>query len=437
MSRYLFWMRLDIDYYELIECELLSVAQLYGVDLKDFNLSYFKDKRCTLYSEQLREHYSSHFNGDSTYFNKTDTINLNIFLYGTVRSEQILKSIFERCILVKSVLNIWNEATDYDQLASKLLEENKDEIEKHLKNKKWSVKFTRHNNKSIGNNLVEILGKLSAVFDDAGEVDLDNPDTRIVIIEKYTINKKTVEKKLERIYFGHLLYERFNNLWWNNFNLSARPILGPTSLETSLSFIMSNLGKVGSDSIVYDPFVGSGGALIASSTFGGWCFGSDIDMRILRGWGISYKNPNTSAEYDSTNVFVNFSHYNLQVPEILRCDIKYSPFKDSSISDGWVDSIITDPPYGNRASFAHNKLMKTINDDLKLNNCFELIEILLSVSYRLLVKGGRLVFLLPANNSNVSQSLKIIDSDRFKMIHIGQQILTGGVSRFIVALEKC
>lgn len=47
--------------------------------------------------------------------------------------------------------------------------------------------------------------------------------------------------------------------------------------------------------------------------------GSDLDARVLRGWGVAYNNKASEA-LDSTDVYQNFHYYNLRKPDILRVD---------------------------------------------------------------------------------------------------------------------
>jgi hypothetical protein len=46
---------------------------------------------------------------------------------------------------------------------------------------------------------------------------------------------------------------------------------------------MANMGLAQPGSLVIDPFVGTGSILVAASTFGSLCFGTDIDIRVLKG----------------------------------------------------------------------------------------------------------------------------------------------------------
>ena len=54
----------------------------------------------------------------------------------------------------------------------------------------------------------------------------------------------------------------------SKYSLPKRAYLGPTSTDTRLAFLMNNIGRVTSDSVVYDPFLGTGGLLIPPAHFG-------------------------------------------------------------------------------------------------------------------------------------------------------------------------
>ena len=57
------------------------------------------------------------------------------------------------------------------------------------------------------------------------------------------------------------------------FDLKTRNYIGPTSLDHSLAFIMSNISKVDRRSVVFDPFVGTGSILLALAKDRALCFG--------------------------------------------------------------------------------------------------------------------------------------------------------------------
>mmetsp|Transcript_30675 Transcript_30675/g.37961 ORF Transcript_30675/g.37961 Transcript_30675/m.37961 type:complete len:87 (+) Transcript_30675:645-905(+) len=84
---------------------------------------------------------------------------------------------------------------------------------------------------------------------------------------------------------------------------------------------MANQAQIEVGDLVYDPFVGSGSIALAMSHFGAHVFGSDLDMRVLRGWGVGRKTYNETiseqlCEKEDLDIFTNFKYYGLPSPEI-------------------------------------------------------------------------------------------------------------------------
>lgn len=87
------------------------------------------------------------------------------------------------------------------------------------------------------------------------------------------------------------------------------------------------------------------------------------------------------------------------LPDYIRMDINNDKTW-SSQANGFFDSIITDPPYGLRASICKNKgLVET--KEVSRNAIYEKM---LEVGRRLLKVGGRLVYLLPIKRNNFDSS---------------------------------
>jgi tRNA (guanine10-N2)-methyltransferase len=102
------------------------------------------------------------------------------------------------------------------------------------------------------------------------------------------------------------------------------------------------------NNFILDPFVGTGSLLIPPSHFKAITWGCDIDIRVLRGICIGYTKPeikNGKVKRES-NIFTNFKHYGLPLPQIFRSDINLPSLKSDS---EFFDAIICDPPYGERA----------------------------------------------------------------------------------------
>ena len=109
-------------------------------------------------------------------------------------------------------------------------------------------------------------------------------------------------------------------------------------LDSELSFLMANQALVDSTSMVLDPFCGTGSLLISTAAFGAMAYGSDIDMRVLRGnkyfqHGVKksdakYRHKPVLIEeaeiFENTkdhSIYANFRQYGLPRPELVRCDL--------------------------------------------------------------------------------------------------------------------
>lgn len=101
---------------------------------------------------------------------------------------------------------------------------------------------------------------------------------------------------------------------------------------------------------VYDPFVGTGSIATALQHFNAFVFGSDLDIRVLKGYGIGRKTNNEIKDLDKIEKFdilTNFKHYGLSHPDFWVQDVHAPMLR---LDNGPIfDSIVCDPPYGVRA----------------------------------------------------------------------------------------
>jgi tRNA (guanine10-N2)-methyltransferase len=91
------------------------------------------------------------------------------------------------------------------------------------------------------------------------------------------------------------------------------------------------------------------------ANFSAFTYGCDIDIRVLKGYGIGYNKDQQNVkerkkkmkknEDPDINIFTNFKHYELRPPQILRADINHPSFRQGE----YFDAIVCDPPYGHRA----------------------------------------------------------------------------------------
>ena len=113
-----------------------------------------------------------------------------------------------------------------------------------------------------------------------------------------------------------------------------------------------------SESVVYDPFFGTGSIMVACSHFRPLiAYGSDIDIRVLQGYGVgklrrelkkklaSENEEEAEKLAKSMNAFTNFDDYDLKRPQLCRMDFLNLPMKPTPL----FDAIVCDPPYGIRA----------------------------------------------------------------------------------------
>ena len=120
---------------------------------------------------------------------------------------------------------------------------------------------------------------------------------------------------------------------------------------------MANQGQCKEGDLVYDPFVGTGSIAIACQHFGSCVLGSDIDMRVLKGYGVGRKTKNTGIEgldkIEKFDIHTNFKHYKLKMPDFLAMDLSALQFNMQLQNYKSIrpifDAIVCDPPYGVRA----------------------------------------------------------------------------------------
>lgn len=102
---------------------------------------------------------------------------------------------------------------------------------------------------------------------------MKNPDRVFILCELYDY----VSKNLIKSFFGKDLFAiQKKKQFHSKYALPDRIMLGPTSTDHNLAFLMANMGQVDSNMFVIDPFLGTASILVACSHFGASCFGSEI-----------------------------------------------------------------------------------------------------------------------------------------------------------------
>ena len=78
-------------------------------------------------------------------------------------------------------------------------------------------------------------------------------------------------------------------------------------------------------------------------------FGSDLDIRVIKGYGVGRKTKNNIKDLDKIDKFdilTNFTYHKMAHPDFWVQDVHAPMLRNDKVL---FDSIVCDPPYGVRA----------------------------------------------------------------------------------------
>ena len=371
-------------------------------------------------------------------------------------AQDIASMILSRCALVRSVCELWAMDPTIQGCAARVKAWTEDtnlgrQTFQRLVSQTWKVtvhtlgcRYTVDEQNAMRANFsfLELLGPVKLKDCDneyilIREIELDAQGG--AIFPRFDKDKKLIVANDKRPplawYFGRVLGGR--NLRGrgqiDTYSLKKRAYLGPTSMDTELSFIMTNLAHVKPGCVAIDPFVGTGSILLSCALRGAYCMGTDIDIRVLRGKG------------DDQTVFANFEQYGLPRPELIRSDNALY-HRHYRTEHPMYDAIVTDPPYGIRAGARktgsrHDQPLEIPDEhrhdhipQTKPYAVSDVMSDLLDMAARTLVMGGRLVYIIPSMSD-----FSVDDLPRhpcLKLVHICYQPLSLELGRRLVAMEK-
>ncbi|PFH31380.1 hypothetical protein BESB_028150 [Besnoitia besnoiti] len=434
------------------------------------------------------------------------------FAYCFLPSEAAAGRILKKSILIRAFIEVWADEETYPAVLSRMLEPaNAARFQSFINDEKtWAFRVKAFGRSLSVDEQREKMDFFACLFKGTEKVSLENPDVTLAVAEEWvhaSCPGDTPSQTPLRIYLGREIASRHAEKnaqpWWWSLRLPRRPVLGPTSLDVELAFLMCHQAQVKRGSLVLDPFVGTGSILISASYYGALCVGSDIDIRVLKGYSVAYLNPHIKHPPGaSKNVFRNFDEYGLRRPEILRCDnaawvwrlppasgdasaesgdgaangstgaaspstlltregdpeveradTKIRAYLEKTACHGgkpWADAIVTDPPYGIRAGARqsghqqkHKRGHERTNEErltyispTVLYDPQTVISDLLNLAARLLVDGGRLVFLLPIELRNAEEELELLRHEDLDLISCSLQPLSGGLGRYLVTMRR-
>jgi tRNA (guanine10-N2)-methyltransferase len=240
---------------------------------------------------------------------------------------------------VKAMMEVWGMADTYEALTEATRLNLPAGAELHMsEGVSWAV-FVEAYGKSLNVGAQEAARSHLHHLPFKGPVKCKEPDRCFWLVERHRANADgiiTPASVAERVYLCREVAVSARKRLLAKGSLKRRVYLGPTSMDNELSLVMANMALVKAGSLVIDPFVGTGSILVACATFGAFCVGTDIDVRVLRG-------------KQGSNMFSNFAQYGLPAPEVVRCDASRYAAHFRHGPNGVYDGVVCDPPYGIRA----------------------------------------------------------------------------------------
>jgi tRNA (guanine10-N2)-dimethyltransferase len=171
----------------------------------------------------------------------------------------------------------------------------------------------------------EKLGSWVIDNNEGAKVDLKNPESEIIaVITSDHIVIYLKEGEVDRSLFKVK-------------EVSARPYVHPASMRPTLARAMVNLARTRRGDLVLDPFLGVGGIALEILSVGAKLIGVDINEKLV----IQAKNNLITYGF--------LEGYELRVGDALSLEL-----------GGYVDRVVTDPPYGRMSSspYAPRELAK-------------------------------------------------------------------------------
>ncbi|XP_063407335.1 tRNA (guanine(10)-N2)-methyltransferase homolog [Mytilus trossulus] len=368
------------------------------------------------------------------------------YLMVELNSEKEARNLMSRTVLIKSLYEVWGHGATYKEVAQQV-ETIPAEIKKSgfSAEKTFRINVDTYNKKITQEDKIKIIESLPEdIFSFKGKVNLKNPDNTFGLLEYYGANKTEPPDKPFKIYFGRLIADGQRDLI-QQFHLTKRHFIGNTSMDAGLSLIMSNLGQVKQNSVVFDPFVGTGSLLVACAHHGGYVMGTDIDYLLLHAKARPSRH-NQKERLADESIHSNLSQYGLGHHYL---DILVA---DSSKHKMWrcqpmYDAIITDPPYGIREGAKRIGTEKDdclVTDDVKNGHIPQRVEYqmadifkdLLNFAARFLNMNGRVVFWFPVSRESYTED-NLPTHPCLRLDSNCEQTLSTRISRRLITMVKC
>ncbi|KAG2422078.1 hypothetical protein HYH02_015518, partial [Chlamydomonas schloesseri] len=242
------------------------------------------------------------------------------FWYVTLPSEEAARSIGQRALLTKMLIEVWGEGSTWEELEAALRAYPEAAMAPWTgPDQSFKVVVDTFGSKLSMDQQLDMIEKLE-FLPFKGKVKLRSPDLQFVLLVA-AADRSVLE----------------------SYSLKRRLVPGaPTSMDAEIAFIMCNQAKVRRGQLMLDPYAGTGSILVAAAHYGAKVMGTDIDIKVLR------EGKPGPGGTDRVCIGSNFTQYGLPQPVgLIRLDTHKHPLRPDL--QEVLHAIIGDPPYGVRA----------------------------------------------------------------------------------------
>lgn len=392
--------------------------------------------------------------------------------------ESAARSFISRSVMSKGIYQLWGQGTTYEELHEDI-KARSSSLWKEFEHTPFKFTVDTFCGKRSTAEQREIIDSFRYLGFE-GKISMKNPEAEFAVCEAWeeaeeynhdTQTTKALERngviekrKPKRLFFGRYLGGSRRHLI-EKHDLKKRPYISTTSMDAELALLTATIALAAPGKIFYDPFVGTGGFMVAASELGALTLGSDIDGRSFRGKGQGLRS----------GVGANFQLYGLTglFGDCFTSDLIHTPLRFQRSYSGkqnrWLDGIIADPPYGVREGLKvlgtrHNKMSKVKNDPCddesgvespdplrqpyyidgipahtlpdyippkKPYSFVRMLDDILDFAARTLVDGGRLAFWMPSANE-LDQELALPEHPLLTLEHVCIQVFNKWSRRLLV-----
>lgn len=215
-------------------------------------------------------------------------IKTSTFLILRSISEDEVKLLLSRSVLVKDAFELWGFGHNLATLKESVQQFPSQYKEKWFsENCTFAVRIKGIGKKVSLSQQISKIEMLDDILEFKGKVKLAEPDVEIFVVEDYSGRKNgQPPDNPTYLYLGRFLCSGQRSLI-EHYSVKKRKFIGNTSMDAMLSIIMANLACTRPNTLICDPFVGTGSLLISAAHFGSYVMGADINYNILHAQGKS------------------------------------------------------------------------------------------------------------------------------------------------------